>query len=681
MMFNSDMSFDEPLQCEQEQDTRIKRVVCSGGGAKGVVYPGSYKAMEETGLLKGVQELAGSSAGAITVALMAVGMSTANFRHELLTTNLEQLMGYKVGAVFGKNAAGVCFMTKDGKPLEEFIRQHIIDAVRASLSGLAQVDKVASDHLELGALLTKMKEQHPRFTFGDLALLHQFFPEIFKRLVVPAVKFPDGDLQIFNAELTPDVEIALACRASASIPIILKPVEIDMGGEKIKFVDGGFFDNVPTDYFDIDPLGKFTKNKKPTQTMVFAFGEGLDNKKNKVFQAIYGGRWDEVISEEFLGKLFDSVIKLAKKLIDQGNPLSTPNEEIPLLIYAVKCSIEQQIEDGKMVADASIAIMRAMKKAIEYMALTPHGYQEFLHIYKQEKSEETRNALVGQFIKNKMKPVLSGSSVVNKWICNVLVGVLSNLNTPYLHTEKCEEGYQKLRTEYPLRTVELRVGTLKMTDFSDATKWAREMDALGYLDTMNYITNHELHDQKIFNPDAFYISLVNHFLHIYQAVLAGAGQDPKFNRLMKDIESLRKELIRLHKEEGVICRQVYQLIKDRVEGRLYSIEAFALSRAVEFHNQMLKADDLFKETYLQGFKKSNAFSRSEVTGERFFRAYPLHGSLKERSMFELYRDKSCHHEKTRTERVFNTLRNIDSFQETYESCLQRENSLCVELKP
>ncbi|WP_155799180.1 patatin-like phospholipase family protein [Rickettsia canadensis] len=39
--------------------------------------------------------------------------------------------------------------------------------------------------------------------------------------------------------------MALACRASVSIPLVFEPVEIN--GKQ--YIDGGYLDNIPTKYF------------------------------------------------------------------------------------------------------------------------------------------------------------------------------------------------------------------------------------------------------------------------------------------------------------------------------------------------------------------------------------------------------------------------------------------------
>lgn len=53
-----------------------KNLVLSGGGPKGLAYVGALKALEEKNLIKHVERICGTSAGAITAALLSVGMSS-----------------------------------------------------------------------------------------------------------------------------------------------------------------------------------------------------------------------------------------------------------------------------------------------------------------------------------------------------------------------------------------------------------------------------------------------------------------------------------------------------------------------------------------------------------------------------------------------------------------------------
>ncbi len=676
----SDRVISAHLQAlKQAHLRRIIRIVCSGGGAKGVVYPGAYKGMEETGVLEAVEVFAGSSAGALTATLMAVGMPSAILRDTLLATNLKALLGSNVGSAFGKNPPGVCFITKDGKPIEAFIRHHIIETVRTSLDSIKDRDEIASQDPDFKDLLTKLQEKQPRFTFGDLAILNRLFPAKFKQLVIPAVKFPNGELQIFNKDLTADVEIALACRASASIPVILEPVEIEVGGIKQKYVDGGLYDNLPTDYFDMDETGGFVKNQHPEQTLVFAFGEGLDNKKNHVFQALYGQRWNEVISESVIEEIISVSVKFSKNVVEGDYEPYLPKDESPVFGCAIRLGLEELVTNGLIALDVSQAILGAVHKLIEGMLFKPEDNLVFLKAYQQEKTEEGQFRMLGTFIKEKLKPNLSDPSIINVWKRTVLIKVLGDLQTPYKNPARDEINYQKLRTEYPLRTVELRVGNISTLDFNDATKYARVMDAFGYLDTINHISNHQLHDPKKFDPGAFYVDLITYFERIYQAVLCGAAKELEFDSVWQEIRTLRNQLETLKKDNSVICRQIYQVIKERAEKRLDSAEAFALSRAVEFRNQILRADELFEETYKEGFKRSKPFAVSTITGERFFRFRPLQASLKDKSMYHLYAQKPPSPDKTRTDKVFETLQNLKIFREEYERCLQARECLSTTL--
>lgn len=455
-------------------DNKIERVVLSGGGAKGVVYPGAYKALIESGLIEGVKIFSGASAGAITAAFMAFGVSPETLRSQLFSKDFKELLGAREGALFGNNPGIFSLKTKDGKPLEALIRENIINEVKTWLKDSREsIACIAENEPELNALIEKIKQPEPCITFYDLEILNVFFPQRFKLLVVTAVTFPDGEVQVFNSKLTPNVEIAKACRASASLPVVLSPIEIEINGEIKKFVDGGLHDNFPTDYFDTNEQGIFVKNKKPQQTLIFAFGEGLDETNNQIFQALYG-----------------------------------------------------------------------------------------------------------------QKITLYNPGLLEKYIRNDSVRVLGDLNTPYKNTDQKELSFQKLREEYPLRTVELRVGNLGTRDFDEAMRLRNVMDALGFLDTMNHITNHNLQHER-FNVEYFYTDLVNDYEHFLQAALFSAGKDRYKNKLTQDIAALKEQMRQLLKGDFEMNKQVYQLLKETVEMQLDGIEAQVLTEVVDYQDKKL----------------------------------------------------------------------------------------------
>ncbi|STX48950.1 putative esterase with patatin domain [Legionella hackeliae] len=366
-----------------------------------------------------------------------------------------------------------------------------------------------------------------------------------------------------------------------------------------------------------------------------------------------------------------AAIVVAKRVIESGDRLD-PTEEAQLLSQSIKFVLDQHVKQNAMTIDESKAIMTAMKKSINSILLKPQDYQAFWDSYQQKGDEESKLALLANIIKEKMKPILYDAGIIEQLKRNTLVRVLGDFIAPYRNTDQKEIGYQKLRAQYALRTVELRVGDIKTTDFDEATKAARVMDTLGYLDTINHITNHELHDPEVFNTGEFYLDIVTNFDAIYKAVLAGAGKELERDKLMQTINTLQNQLRIEGKSEEDIARNVYQLIKDKVEENLDSAQAFALSRAVEYRNGVLTAQELFKETYEEGFKRSGTFAMSNITGERILRTGSLHEALKGKDMFELYRNQSPHNGMTRTDKVFASLENLTSFRGAYETAPQVE---------
>ena len=67
-------------------------LVFKGGGAKGAIYPGALKALEDAGVMPYIKRVAGASAGAVTAALIAIGLSAEQLYIELATVDLFRLV-------------------------------------------------------------------------------------------------------------------------------------------------------------------------------------------------------------------------------------------------------------------------------------------------------------------------------------------------------------------------------------------------------------------------------------------------------------------------------------------------------------------------------------------------------------------------------------------------------------
>ncbi|MDY7535911.1 patatin-like phospholipase family protein [Pseudomonas sp. Bout1] len=244
----------------------ITQLVLSGGGAKGIAYPGVVQALEDANALKHIRSISGSSAGGISAALLASGMGAKAF--DTLSDNLElpKLMNSKhaipawlqnasssVGKVAGKvsSLAEVVFnvlprLGSKAEPLEDLVREESRKTVLAHIGDLPrelrtpQVLAIA-DKLGAGGATT----------FGDLQALSLHIPAI-KELNITGTGLFDGrpQLVVFNANLTPDMDIARAAHISGALPLVFKAPEekghgFQADGEKTFFQDGGLLLNTP----------------------------------------------------------------------------------------------------------------------------------------------------------------------------------------------------------------------------------------------------------------------------------------------------------------------------------------------------------------------------------------------------------------------------------------------------
>lgn len=327
-------------ELKNAQTSPVEHIVFSGGGPKGIAYIGAYKAMYDSGLMSDIKSIAGSSAGAMTAAAIATGMSPEKFEKLMNDTDLPKLKGKMVfkGGIY------------DGVPMLELLKDTMsknildyldnfspIEEAKSSLKItqektnelLLKIDKLNEEIVKVkevngdisdlesnisdskrtleemnkkqdvlstlidndGKELSNIRERcinEKKVTFKDLALLRNINPEKFKGLILTATRKLDGEMQIFNETNTPDLDIAEVCRASASIPVYFRHTEV----EGVKYVDGGYKNNIPMEYFDQeknknssaeDVTNSPTNLKdggKKNRTLVFAFATTFDNTAN-----------------------------------------------------------------------------------------------------------------------------------------------------------------------------------------------------------------------------------------------------------------------------------------------------------------------------------------------------------------------------------------------------------------
>jgi NTE family protein len=214
----------------------LANLVLEGGGVKGVAYPGALQVLERQGILPKIDKVAGTSAGSIAAALVALGYSPSDLQALMLDLDFQQF--------------------EDGSDLggpERFFRRF----------GWFKGDYF----LDWMQCRVKEKTGNPNATFADLHKDRSRFRDLF----VVSSDLSRRCSQVFSYATSPDLPVAQAVRASMSIPLFFEGFYIDdnlfgeTGQKQDLFVDGGVFDNYPIELFDQDgvnprTLGLFLSN-------------------------------------------------------------------------------------------------------------------------------------------------------------------------------------------------------------------------------------------------------------------------------------------------------------------------------------------------------------------------------------------------------------------------------------
>jgi NTE family protein len=205
-------------------------LVFEGGGVKGIGLAGSLSTLEERGFRP--ENVAGTSAGAITAALLAAGYRGDELRDIVLEIDFRQ---------FQDRA------WEDKVPL-----------IERSLSTL--LDLGIYEGTRFLSWIRELLEAKGVRTFADLVREGETDPRWRHSLQVVASDVTKHQLLVLPRDAgrlgvePDDLDVALAVRMSMSIPIFFEPVifENPKTGENHVVVDGGMLSNFPVWLFDSD---------------------------------------------------------------------------------------------------------------------------------------------------------------------------------------------------------------------------------------------------------------------------------------------------------------------------------------------------------------------------------------------------------------------------------------------
>lgn len=250
--------------------SKYKNLVFSGGGVLGIAYIGCLQYLYEKDLIFSLQNLAGTSAGAITACLTSFNLPFEEL-HKLLDsldyTKIpvkDEMPDHRIIPQYIKTQIGKVFDNVDCvyrliKSFGWYSSDYIYDWLK----------KCIASHFDSSKKL-------PPYTFADFAdpSLH-VDGRPFKNLYVLGTDISSTSSCVFSYETTPDMEVAEAVRISMSVPLLFESIKSNCNcsnsdNERI-YIDGGMLYNYPLTLFDNQyPLEEtlgicFSPTPKPTK--------------------------------------------------------------------------------------------------------------------------------------------------------------------------------------------------------------------------------------------------------------------------------------------------------------------------------------------------------------------------------------------------------------------------------
>ena len=212
--------------CKQIQSQTLTRnLVFEGAGIRGIAYGGVIKELENRDLLKNIERVGGTSAGAITALMISLGYNSKEIELIISSTSFSKFNDGNYMLAGGLNRMRKYYGWYKGQKFTTWLEK-IIEA----------------------------KTNDADISFSELER------KGFKKLYVTGTSLSSQKLIVFSAESYPNMRVADAVRISMSIPLYFEPVFMTQDGEIVKrpksktglevMVDGGMIGNYPIRLFD-----------------------------------------------------------------------------------------------------------------------------------------------------------------------------------------------------------------------------------------------------------------------------------------------------------------------------------------------------------------------------------------------------------------------------------------------
>jgi NTE family protein len=282
-------------ECNRKRIYRIRRLVLEGGGVKGVAIVGAMKVLEEKGLLKHINQIAGSSAGGIVAVLYAIGYTVSELENVFNEINFSKLKDDSFGIIRDLNR----FCNEYGFYKGDYFKKIMNKFLFKKTGKNEYTFKQLYDDRGIELLLTGTNINYKRTDY-------------------------------FHYKTTPNMNIIDAVRITMSIPLFFRSVVND----NCHYVDGGMLNNYPfTAYWKLKNIDATSSNAATSSNNVATSSSVYVSSKE--------------VSKKYLRETIGIKVENEEEMIEHSggdvyNPIDNLMDFSKLLIETLLETIEKQ---------------------------------------------------------------------------------------------------------------------------------------------------------------------------------------------------------------------------------------------------------------------------------------------------------------------------------------------------
>lgn len=328
-----------------------RNLVFKGGGVRGIAYLGAISQLYEAGVMRSVERVAGTSAGAITALVCSFALPGFAAIKKIADSLEYRRVPSEGDSLPEEGETGIRAHLR-----ARYLELGLVKNLQCSVRLVQEKGWYSSDYFYQwlkSVIADQFSVRKEAYTFADFRdrSIHKEGRRFFD-LYVTGTDVTNRMVRIFSHETTPDMEVALAVRISMSIPLFFEAIEFQYPGTAAPqlYADGGIMWNYPISIFDDPVYGRHFTGEVNDETLGFFLYTSPEKTNYREVRGMV----------DYVGALFESLLLVQEQLTLYGSK----NQARTILIddrgiEQTKFDIETEDETYRALFDSGYAAAKA----------------------------------------------------------------------------------------------------------------------------------------------------------------------------------------------------------------------------------------------------------------------------------------------------------------------------------